>query len=450
MFTNSRILKIQFKLFLLFMGYTQLTYSQSTNQDLDNQKLSIQQAINYSKQNNKWVKIAQKEQIAVGHEKKDAVNAIFPQINLGAGYQRFSDLTLFTDGLGGTVSGPRKPSPNGANLGIDAAFNLYSGGKSKAIIEEAKVKEELALLYLNDQSGNIALQTVFQYLDLIRLTDLKRYLNDQMNRAQTRLKNINSLYNNQKVTKSDVLRAEVMLSNVNLNIEQVQNDIIITNQKLGVLLDLKENEIITPIDSAGMQKPILPSLDNLLNKYETSSYTIQRAGLNIQTQQAKLKGIRSNDMPSLYFTAAYNFTYPNYLFYPPVDQMYSIGFVGLKMQYNVSSLYQNKHKKSAASLRVEELKQQKEAVSDNVEQEIKSYYIKYGEALNKISVNEKSIEQAKVNYKIVSTKYFNQLSLLTDLLDADNLLQESRFNLVRAQTEALLIYYKLQYSLGNL
>jgi outer membrane protein len=60
------------------------------------------------------------------------------------------------------------------------------------------------------------------------------------------------------------------------------------------------------------------------------------------------------------------------------------------------------------------------------------------------------VEQALLNYRIVNTKYLNQLSLLTDLLDADNLYQESRFNLVKAQTDALGIYYHILYSSGNL
>jgi outer membrane protein TolC len=72
------------------------------------------------------------------------------------------------------------------------------------------------------------------------------------------------------------------------------------------------------------------------------------------------------------------------------------------------------------------------------------------EALNRISVNQHSVEQSQVNYRIVTTKYFNQLALLTDLLDADNLYQESRFNLVKAQTDALTIYYHLLYTSGNL
>ncbi len=69
----------------------------------------------------------------MGYDKKDVINSTLPQVNFGVGYQRFSDLTLFTDVLGGAESGPRKPTPNGVNLGIDASFNIFSGGKSKSL-----------------------------------------------------------------------------------------------------------------------------------------------------------------------------------------------------------------------------------------------------------------------------------------------------------------------------
>jgi outer membrane protein TolC len=148
--------------------------------------------------------------------------------------------------------------------------------------------------------------------------------------------------------------------------------------------------------------------------------------------------------------SAYGLSYPNTIFFPPVDQAYSIGFVGLKIQYNISSRYQNKNKVSAGKIRLEELHYVQKNINDNVRQEAGSLLIKYREALNRISVNEKSIEQARVNYKIVSAKYYNQLALLTDLLDADNLYQESKFNLVQSQTSALFIYYQLLYTSGKL
>jgi outer membrane protein len=294
------------------------------------------------------------------------------------------------------------------------------------------------------------LETASQYLDLVRLNELQKFILDQLKRAQTRVNNIHSLYKNQKVTKSDVLRAEVALSNVELSLQQNENDILIANQKLVNLMNLPDSVVILPTDSAGMRKPDITSLQPFVEGAEVSSFDVQKSAENIETQRARLSGVKSNNRPSLSFYSNYGVNYPNYLFFPPVNQAYSLGFVGLKMQYSISSLYQNKSKVTASKLRVGELEMQHEAHTDHVRIEVKSYYIKYIEALQRISVNQKSVEQARVNYSIVNTKYLNQLSLLTDLLDADNLYQESRLNVVKAQTDALAIYYHILYTSGNL
>jgi len=215
-------------------------------------------------------------------------------------------------------------------------------------------------------------------------------------------------------------------------------------------MDVPDSVMILPLDSAGMAKPEVASLLPFIDAAAGSSYTVQKAGVNIEVQQERLKGIKSANMPSLAFYTAYGLNYPNFLVFPPVNQAYALGFVGLKAQYNISSLYHNKSKVAAGKLRVKELEVQQESYSDNVRIEIKSYYIKYAEAINRIVVNEHSVAQAEVNYRIVNIKYLNQLSLLTDLLDADNLYHESRFNLVKAQTDALAIYYHILYTSGNL
>jgi outer membrane protein TolC len=413
-------------------------------------KLTIAEAIRFAQHQNKLVQAANIEESAAKEDRKDAIKAALPTITANGSYQRFSPLTLFTDGLSHSTTGPRKPTPNGAALGIDALFNIYSGGKQRALQSEQESRLHLARLNTMDQSGSIALQTAHQYLELVRLNDLQKLILDQLNRAQTRLNNINSLYNNQKVTKSDVLRAGVILSNVQLSLAENENDLIITNQKLDVLLNIPDSVRISPVDSAGMVKPAINCLLPFIETAGVTAYSVQKVRENIELQKARLKGIESSNKPSIGFYTAYGLNYPNYLFFPPVDQAYAIGFVGLKAQYSISSLYHNKSKVAAAKLRVKELEVQQQATNDNVRTEAHSYYIKYAEALTRIQVNERSVEQAQVNYKIVNTKYLNQLSLLTDLLDADNLYQESRFNLIRAQTNALNIYYNILYISGNL
>lgn len=413
-------------------------------------RLTLQEAIQKAKLNNKQVMSSKFEQQAAAEDLKDANASVLPNIGANGSYQRFTKLTLYTDGLGGHHSIPKNPGPDGADLSLSASFNLYSGGKTRSVQEEQLHKTSLAEVNMSETSSNISLQVAAQYLDLIRLSAQRKLILDQVKRAEARLKNIDALYRNQKVTRSDVLRAEVMLSNVQLNLQQIQNDITITNQKLNVLLDISDSSVIVPVDSLNSHSLSISETKSLVSLAPAASFGILKYDENLKVQQARIKGVKSNFYPSVSVYSAYGINYPNTLFVPPVDQAYSIGFVGLKVQYNLSSLYHNKHKVSSGNARLQQLQKQKEALADNIAQEAESLSVKYQEALNRIGVIEKQIEQASVNYKIVSAKYFNQLALLTDLLDADNLYQESRYNLVQAQATHQLLSYRLQYISGKL
>jgi len=422
----------------------------SLGQNKGTYHFTIEQAITQAKSRNKWVQMALAEQQASVEDLKDIHNNGLPNINVNGSYQRFSELTLYTEGLGKASSGPRKPTPNSAALGTEASFNLYNGGKQKAAQNESRSRLEIAEVNSHDQAAGIGLQTALNYLEQLRIAELRRFITDQLKRAEVRLGNINALYRNQKVTRSDVLRAEVARANVSLALDQNKNDFAIGNQLLSLLLDLPDTASIELLDSAKTAAIDMVSLRITLENMVKSSYTLQRSSKGIELQQARIKGLLSGNRPGVSLYGGYGLNYPNYLFFPPVDQAYSIGFLGIKAQYNISSLYQNKHKVAAGKVRLKELEIQHEGYEDHVRTELKAYFIRYDEAISRIAVNEKSVEQARVNYEIVNKKYLNQLSLLTDLLDADNLYQESRFNLVKAQTDAAGIYYRILYTSGKL
>ncbi len=413
-------------------------------------RLSLKDALSLVREKNKFVGVSRLEQTATAEDWKDSRNATLPQVDFGSSYQRFSRLTLFKNGLTGVYSSLRDPEPTSVDVGFDASYTLYAGGKLRTAVEEQVIRRDIASLNTLDQTGNASLQVVAGYLDILRLNEQDSLIADQIKRAETRLKNIRALYENQRVTRSDVLRAEVILSNEKLSREAAENDIVIATDHLGVLLALPAGTRIALTDSAGNNEPEPSSLQALVTSAATRSYSIIRIQDLIKLQDNRLRAIKADDYPTVQFFSTYGLNYPNFLVYPYVDQFYMLGFVGLRLQYNISSLYQNKHKESAARIRETSLQLQQSAIADNVNQEARALATKYGEALDRIKVAQASIEQTSVNYKIVTSKYFNQLALLTDLLDADNLYLESRFDLIRSQTDALVFYYRLLYTSGNL
>lgn len=408
--------------------------------------LTLDEAVRLSKENNKTVGIARDELLAAEAEYLDTENGKFPAVTFNSAYQRFSDVTFYDHGFNSSSTISKRPDSNGANVGIEGVFNVYSGGRQRAVIAESALKKEVAAITLQEQAGNIGLQVATQYLDLVRLHRLKGLIAEQRKRAELRLKNITAFYENQRITKNDLLRAKVILSNILLSQTQNDNDIKISSQKLALLINTSEQQLIIPADSImGLDNLKIPSVGQIKNPYP-----LQKLEMGLKIQSARRKFTMAGYIPSLQFVSAYGFNYPNNLFSVPVAQTYAVGFVGVRLSYNISSVYQNRYKVKAIELRTSALEQQKKWVSENIQQETEALEIKYNEALQRVQVNELSIQQAKANLDITNNKYLNQLALLTDLLDADNLYQETRYSYVSAQTNAMVIYYRLLFIQGLL
>jgi outer membrane protein TolC len=116
----------------------------------------------------------------------------------------------------------------------------------------------------------------------------------------------------------------------------------------------------------------------------------------------------------------------------------------------LSALYQNKHKRAEAKINLERQEIEHADIQDQVREVVRTAYLRYTEALTRIQVANDNITQAKENFRIVNNTYFNQLSLLTDLLDAETQLLQARFDLTTAAVTAQLQYYQLLKATGNL
>jgi outer membrane protein len=123
---------------------------------------------------------------------------------------------------------------------------------------------------------------------------------------------------------------------------------------------------------------------------------------------------------------------------------------GIKASFAISSIYHNYHKTKVAKLEYESQEIEHAQTQDNVRQQVNEAYLRFNEALNRIEVSKTNVKQATENRRIVSNTYFNQTSLITDLLDADTQLLQTRFDLAAAQIAAQLKYFQLQNVTGNL
>jgi outer membrane protein TolC len=146
----------------------------------------------------------------------------------------------------------------------------------------------------------------------------------------------------------------------------------------------------------------------------------------------------------------YKYSYPQIFLYPYSPYLYGIGMGGIKASFSISSIYHNNHKAKVARLELESQEMEHEDTRDHINQQVDEAYRRFNEALNRIAVSKTNIGHATENRRIVSNTYFNQTSLITDLLDADTQLLQTRFDLAAAEIAAQLQYFQLQNITGNL
>lgn len=138
------------------------------------------------------------------------------------------------------------------------------------------------------------------------------------------------------------------------------------------------------------------------------------------------------------------------MFFPPQPHMYRFGMVGVNVTVPLSSFFKNKQKMRMADTNISIAKLEIEEKEEQIRHDVFASNRKLEEAIEKIKIAEEAIQQAQENYRIVKTKYINKLSLITELIDADNSYLEAESNMISLQINKQLKYYQLQYVLGNL
>jgi len=143
-------------------------------------------------------------------------------------------------------------------------------------------------------------------------------------------------------------------------------------------------------------------------------------------------------------------TNPQIFLYPYNPSWYSLGTIGVQVSFPISSIYHNKHKIKSSVLEHEKEEIQHHHIQDQIKQEVQQAYLRYKESLVQIEVCTKNKAQASENARIIKNTYFNKISLLTDLLDADLQHLQTQFELEAAKLDSIYKYYTLQQAKGLL
>lgn len=345
----------------------------------------------------------------------------------------------------------KAPIPHfGNGLSLNVSQPVYTGGAVTSGIELAELKGTASRYATDFQRDNIRFQLAGFYLDIYKYTNLRGVMESNISAAGKVLEEMRARHEQGTALQNDITRYELMLSNLELQLVKINNTLEVLNANLVTLAGLPEGTVIVP-DSTLLARS-LPMKSEQGWQQEaiahSPSLSLARSGVDISRKAEAL--VRSERLPKIGIQAGWTIDGPILVEVPPINRNLSYWFVGLGIQYNLSSLY--KSNKSLAKSRAVTQKATEElaAAEKNVSLAVKADHIHYLEAYEELKTRQKSTELAERNYRTISTRYSADMALITDMLDAANAKLDAEQQLTNARINIIYYYYKLLFTTGKI
>lgn len=408
--------------------------------------LSVDSLLQLGMAQNVQLRILRQQEEMARSRAKTARTAKLPEVQVGLKGGYLGQPIVFREGL----SHPTRPqSPHWLqNYEIDLSQPIYQGGRIRYSIEKADIEQKIAELQTLQNEADIKLALLEQYMQLFSLYKQQTVLARNIEESTKRLENIKSKKRQGLITNNDVLRSELQLTNDRLALQEVDNSLTLMSQQLDILLGLDEQTLIVP-DTTLLRK-INPTSDyaDYLQKAYRDDWTMRRLRQETQLALNNQRLVKAEFLPQLSLYAGNTLARP--ITRTMADYYNNSWNIGLTLSYPLSSLYKNRHKLEEARLNIDASMQQEELRKQSLRMEIRTALIRHQEAQDRVKALELSVRQARENYRIMRNRYFGQLSILTDLLDANSVLLDAELQLTTVRARVIYTYYELQKACGLL
>lgn len=369
--------------------------------------------------------------------------------DVGASLQMsYNGNVVMTDRDFGNVKGFSQPH-FGNSFTLEAQQVVYAGGAIDAGIRLAELQKSMsenAVVLTRNQQRFLALG---QYLDLYKLDNGIKVYESNIALTDKLIADINTKQQQGMALKNDVTRYELQMEQLKLGMRKLEDQKRILNHQLCNTLGL-EGVMVEPevdldrIGDAGIKEADLQSTAAM------QSPVIRQSALEMQASDQQLKLAKSEMLPKVALVASENFVGPFNYDIPPIDNNFNVWYVGVGVRYSLSSLF--KSNKTVRKAKAQQL-QSREAhavASERVNNDMQQAYTIHLQAFVELHTQQKSVELASQNYKVMNNRYLNQLALVTDMVDASNLKLNAELQEVNARINVAYTYYNIMYVAGNL
>jgi len=409
---------------------------------------TLQQCLDTAQLNNKNLQIG-RNNVLIGEQKHaEAKSNFIPKINATADYRYYMELPYqymplsAFDGPEGQFKQIQFGVPNTINANLQLTMPLYNP-QIYGAIQTSKIAGELTELQYQKTEEQI-------YFEISSLYYNARILYHQLVFIDSNLVNSKRLLNTIKLLNNQLLATGNDVNKVQLQLEQLttQKEFVSSNYEQ-VINALKFSMGI------GMDQPIEidPNIVYQKNIEYTSvpSIDIRLANTQFMILESEMRTLKNSRLPSLALYGSYGTN--GYGYYEKPNEFlefHPIGFAGVQLSIPLFNGTTTRKKIKQKNIELQNSQLQVSLLTDQNNMLVKNASQKRRVAQSSVSTISKQIELAKSVYVQTVLQQKQGVANLTEVLLADNALNEAQQNYLSAVIDYLRADLELKKLSGNL
>ena len=338
----------------------------------------------------------------------------------------------------------------GTNFALEIQQVIYAGGAIDNAIALSKKGKEMAELEYEKNRQQIHFSLIGNYLNLYKAINQVQAYDQNIALVEKLIEKLNSKKEQGTILSNALTRYELQLENLKLQRQRLINTKAVFNRQLVTSLKLNQDVEIQPDSTLLTMLIDLGTETDWQQQALYGSIALKQAGMGVDINNIKENIERSNKLPKVALVAQDHLDGPVTIEVPPLNNNFNYWFVGVGLNYDISSLYKSNSKQRSAQLNTMRSREQLELAHEKISNAVQEAYIRLNEARNEVEVQTKNLELARLNYNITNSRYLNDLALLTDMLDASNAMLAAELDLKNAQINLIFSYYTLNYLCGKI
>ncbi len=421
--------------------------------------LTVEQAIKIGLDNSKALHSSLMKVEAADARVSETNAARLPSLKLGGAYTRLSDVPSFVATIPADAFGPGFPPQqvsfplsqtvlNNYSLRATIQQPLFTGLRMEKSADLAENTARASEQEYAEDREDLIYNVRSAYWGLYKANEFRKVVDETVTQMEAHLKDVQNFFAQGIVTKNEVLKIEVGLSNTRVLQIDARNNARLAMLALDNVLGIP---LTTEIElSSGIQEESGTSeeLPALIGRALEERADMKAMEFRVRAGEAAVGMSRSSWFPQIYLVGNYYYARPNQRIIPTVDQFKDTWDIGVSVSMDLWNWGTTIHQTNQAEAQLAQARDGLDQIRDGIALEVTQDYLTLQQSKERVAVAQSAVSQAEENYRVTDEKFKSGLALNSDLLDAEVALMQAKWNHVQSMVDHELADARLRKAVG--